>query len=423
MNRILFTTLLAALMLPLSARELMTFPKAANNYQLYPADSLPEVSQAPEGYEIFHIEHYGRHGSRWHIGYHREDQAIKMLEKVDAKGGGLTDEGKEIVGEIWRERLAMDGRDGELSQEGALQHRGIARRMVQNFPTVFTDSTIIDARATIVPRCILSMANAVSEITRLIPRINIKKMDASVADAFYMKNFVDSAAMKAEDEGGVYVKEFYAANPTDGSWMKRLFKDPEKAEKYIKKDKLADYLFEIAQNSVSVRPQSKIKDIFTAEETDRIWMRQNARWFIRGGNTPLTKGLVPLRQGNLLKNIIESADSTLTSPHRSANLRFGHEIIVLPFVVLLELNDYGREYTSLDQLADNWHACDIYPMACNVQFVFARPKDRPYTAGDVLVKVLLNERPARLPVVATTGDYVSWPALRAYYLAKLPCND
>lgn len=413
---------LAAAVVPASGRELVGFPKAANNYQLYPSESLPDVSQAPAGYENFHIEHYGRHGSRWHIGYNRQDQAIKMLERADAKGGGLTAEGKKILGNLWRERLAMEGREGELSHAGAMQHRGIACRMVANFPTIFTDSTIVDARSTIVPRCILSMTNALSEITRLCPGVDIKHIDASVADAVYMKNFVDTVAMKAEDAAKKYVNEFYAANPTDGSWMKHIFNDPDAAEKVIKKEKLADYLFEIAQNSVSIGPQSDIINIFSPEETDRIWRRQNARWFIKGGNTPLTGGLVPLRQGNLLRNIIESADTTLTSSHRSANLRFGHEIIVLPLVTLLELNDYGREYQSLDQLADNWHAADIYPMACNVQFIFARPKDK--APGDVkpeevLVKVLLNERPASLPVKASSGDYVKWTDLRDYYLTKL----
>ena len=415
---ILFLTLSAVSFSNLCARTLTTFPKAANNYQLYPEDSLPVVSDAPEGYENFHIEHYGRHGSRWHIGYHRQDRAINMLEKVDAEGGGLTPEGKAIVGELWRERLAMEGREGELSAAGASQHRGIAKRMAANFPLIFKEGTYVDARSTIVPRCILSMSNAVAELQSQVPGLNVK-MDASVADAYYMKNFTDSAAMKAEDEGIKYADRYAAANKTDGSWMKRIFKNPAAAEKVIKKDKLADYLFEIAQNSVSVRPQSPIKDIFTPEETDRIWRKQNARWFIRGGNTPLTKGLVPMRQSNLLRNIIESADTALVSENISANLRFGHEIIVLPLVSLLELNDYGKEYATLEELPGNWHACDIYPMACNVQFIFARPKGKPVSTDDILVKVLLNERPVRLPVPFANGDYVKWTELRNYYANKI----
>jgi len=400
------------------ARTLVTFPKAANNYQLYPDDSLPVVSEAPEGYENFHLEHYGRHGSRWHIGYQRQDGAIKMLAKADTNGGGLTREGKEILSELRRERLAMEGREGELSRTGAQQHRRIARRMAANFPDIFRKGTAVEARSTTVPRCILSMSNAVAELCSLVPGL-VVNMDASEAEAYYMKNLIDTLAINAEKEGYKYVNKYYAGNTTDGSWMKRLFNEPKAAEKLIKKEKLADYLFEIAQNSVSVRPQSPIKDIFSPEETDRIWRRQNVRWFIRGGNTPLTKGLVPLRQSNLLRNIIESADTALISQNISANLRFGHETIVLPLVVLLELEDYGKEYVSLDELADNWHACDIYPMACNVQLVFARPKGVPYTPDDILVKVLLNERPARLPVPFVNGNYVRWKNLRAYYAKKI----
>ena len=44
--------------------------KYANYYYAYPYPEkpLPQLTAAPKGYEPFHIEHYGRHGSRWHIG-------------------------------------------------------------------------------------------------------------------------------------------------------------------------------------------------------------------------------------------------------------------------------------------------------------------------------------------------------------------
>ena len=44
--------------------------KYANYYYAYPypEKQLPKLTPAPKGYEPFHLEHYGRHGSRWHIG-------------------------------------------------------------------------------------------------------------------------------------------------------------------------------------------------------------------------------------------------------------------------------------------------------------------------------------------------------------------
>jgi hypothetical protein len=56
-------------------------------------------------------------------------------------------------------------------------------------------------------------------------------------------------------------------------------------------------------------------------------------------------------------------------------------------------------------------------MACNVQLIFYRPVKGK--KGDVLVKALLNEREAHLPVSTTQWPYYKWNDLRAYYVAKL----
>ncbi|MDE5714492.1 MAG: hypothetical protein K2I16_12860, partial [Muribaculaceae bacterium] len=49
----------------------VTTHQAGGNYYCYPYlyEAPPAQTPAPEGYEPFHMEHYGRHGSRWHIGY------------------------------------------------------------------------------------------------------------------------------------------------------------------------------------------------------------------------------------------------------------------------------------------------------------------------------------------------------------------
>lgn len=412
---------LLAVIVPLQARELVGMPYAASNYQLYPAHSLPDVSGAPKGYENFHIEHYGRHGSRWLIGYHRHDSAIAMLERADTLAGGLNDNGRRVLAEIKQARKDIENRQGELSDKGAMQHRGIAARMARNFPGVFHRGTYVDARSTVVPRCMLSMTNAMTQLAADVPGLVITRMDASEADAYYMKNKEDKPAIKAEAKAmKTHLVDFRNNNRSDGAYLAAIFNDPSAAAPLIDVDALAENIYEIAANSVSTGEQSALIDIFPAAELDRLWRIQNAKWFLRSGNTPLTKGLVPMRQRNLLANIIHSADTAMVSANTSANLRFGHDTIVLPLVALMELDDYGKTYTSLDDLAGNWNSYEILPMGCNVQMVFARPEgDGARSADDVLVKVLLNERPVRLPVAAVDGDYVRWSDLRAYYAGKI----
>ena len=44
--------------------------RKASNYYAYPYTDAPapQLTATPAGYVPFHMEHYGRHGSRWHIG-------------------------------------------------------------------------------------------------------------------------------------------------------------------------------------------------------------------------------------------------------------------------------------------------------------------------------------------------------------------
>lgn len=412
-----------ALLLPLQARELVTFPVAANNYQEYPDTNLPDVSQAPKGYENFHIEHYGRHGSRWLIGTYRHDGAISYLQRGDSLAGGLTPRGKEVLAEVEEYLADLQGREGDLSPKGAKQHRDIARRMAKNFPGIFRKGAYVNAHSTMVQRCIISMSNSLLGILSVQPQMNVD-LNASESETFYMKNVTDKPAIKAEkDAMTMYFDDFRQKNGTDGKFLGKLFNDPKAAARVMDEDELAEWLYDIASNSVSTGDQSDIADLFSHEEIDRLWRLQNAKWFIRSGNTKMTNGLVPLRQRFLLRNIIESADTAMTSPNASANLRYGHESIVIPLVSLMELNDYGKRHDTLEELADTWRSYEIFPMGCNIQMVFARPtKKKNYTADDVIVKVLLNEHPVKLPVPFVNGDYVSWPALRTYYLEKIGNN-
>ena len=71
--------------------------------------------------------------------------------------GVLTSKGKETIAKIRRMYAEAYNRWGELTPLGAEQHKQIARRMYKRFPSVFKDSVWVDAKSTVVIRCILSM--------------------------------------------------------------------------------------------------------------------------------------------------------------------------------------------------------------------------------------------------------------------------
>ena len=119
-------------------------------------------------------------------------------------------------------------------------------------------------------------------------------------------------------------------------------------------------------------------------------------------------------QANLLRNIIETAD---TVTNKQVTLRFGHDTVVLPIVVLLELGGLGVSVDNLDELDKYFRSYMVIPTACNVQLVFYRPKKGKQ--GDILVKALLNENEVTMPVVTDMFPYYKWSDVKAYYQEKL----
>jgi hypothetical protein len=55
-----------------------------------------------------------------------------------------------------------------------------------------------------------------------------------------------------------------------------------------------------------------------------------------------------------------------------------------------------------------------------VQFIFYRPKKGKQ--GDILLKVLFNEREAHMPLATDNWPYYKWNDFKEYYLKKIDEN-
>ena len=86
----------------------------------------------------------------------------------------------------------------------------------------------------------------------------------------------------------------------------------------------------------------------------------------------------------------------------------------------MEIDDFGKQIDSLDDLATQWHCDEVFPMAANLQLVFYRPTDiKKVKPENVLVKVLLNEREVKLPIATKTAPYYPYTKVAEYYRNKL----
>ncbi len=389
---------------------------AGSNYLDYNRQ-LPDFryTKAPKGYEPFYLTHYGRHGSRWLIGRDDYERVMRPLRKARAQGK-LTREGEETLRRIELFNKTCYKRLGDLTTVGERQHHGIGRRLAEHFPEIFLAKGVpVDARSTTVTRCILSMVAECEELMAANPTARIHN-DVSNALQFYLNQDWEGRVKENGNKGRQVEDEFRKAHTHPERITSVLFNDTQWAKDSVETDRLMRHLFEVAINMQSHDDAPNLLHLFTKDEIYDMWRIQNVGWYQNYGPSPYTGSIMPFSQTNLLENIIHTADTCVALGKPQATLRFGHEVCVMPLACLMELDSCNVVVKDMEQLDRHWQNYKIFPMGCNIQLVFYKPKKGE---GDILVKALLNEREAALPVTPVSYPYYRWSDLRNYWDQKL----
>ena len=419
MKRFFFLVVVAVFTLGMQAQTAREEIKAnrflsASNYLDYNNQlSTETLTPAPKGYEPFYLTHYGRHGSRWLIGKQEYDAPLNTLREAH-RHGKLTAKGEEVLKKFEAFYPTTINRLGELTIVGERQHHGIGKRMAQNFPEIFqTKNVPIDARSTVVIRCILSMEAECEELAAANPTARIHN-DVSESFQYYLNAPWEGQVRKNAGKGREELSKFRYENTHPDRLMKVLFNDQDWVYNNVQAGNLMRQLFDVASNMQSHDTDIELYSLFNDDEVYDLWRVNNAGWYLNYGAAPQTGGIMPFSQLNLLKNMIATADTITTT---QATLRFGHEVCVLPLACLLELGNCGVAVSDLNKLDEQWRNYRIFPMACNIQIIFYRPKKGK--SGDVLVKAMLNEREVSLPVKTDQYPYYKWNDVRQYYMDKI----
>ncbi|MCQ2262283.1 MAG: histidine-type phosphatase [Bacteroidales bacterium] len=394
---------------------------SGSNYVAYIAPEKP-LSPAPQGYEPFYISHYGRHGSRWLTSDWQYTDVLKVLEKAD-RYNQLTPKGKELLSQLRDFYAVAKDHIGELTTVGERQHHGIGRRMTEHFPEVFRGEAHVDARSSVVIRCILSMEAEMEELAAFNGNIRFHN-DVSSSYQYYL----DGDAYKTDEQKQLYkemdrVKEQYQQrfiHPERLSGI--LFNDSQWVGRNVDAVVFMQRLFDIAANMQSHDDGLDLYALFTDEECYDLWKVCNIGYYVQYANAPASRGKMHYTQVSLLKNIIATADTLLDkSDFNGATLRFGHEVDIMPLACLLELGNCDTAVADLDNLDRCWANFRIFPMASNIQLVFYRAKKtrKGEAAKPILVKALLNEKEIALPISTDQYPYYNWADLRNYYLSKI----
>ncbi len=426
-----------ALLIPLALCAEITKKEDINKDNLYKfrgsmtqyEDPGVTYSKAPKGFKPFYMSHYGRHGSRYLLNTPQYNDPYTILQQADEKGV-LTDFGKDVLRRLEIMAKDADGHLGDLTIVGQQQHRGIARRMVRNYPEIFNKNTTIVARSTTSHRVMASMTAAMMEFSSILPKMNID-YNCSDFDRGYM-NSEDRAINSAKNsrERNAAVNAFNAKHNNPERLMCALFTDTTFITRYQRtsssgsvsvsdrSDDLYTKIYDIAANMGSHSYLGfDLDDVFTFDEWYDCWLQNNLYWFSVSGYHDLTQNIVPYGHATLLQDFLDKADIALANGTPAANLRYGHDTALYPLLCLMEVNDCEFAPKDIEDLATKWVNYDIVHMASNLQLIFFKDKN-----GKILVRALLDEKEAKLPTEcykdAKGKEYpyfYEWDKLEKYY--------
>ena len=114
----------------------------------------------------------------------------------------------------------------------------------------------------------------------------------------------------------------------------------------------------------------------------------------------------------LLRDFLRRADAAVAGNAVAADLRFSHDVGMMPFFSLIGLGPYATRAT-FEEASDVWNSSLYMCMATNLQMVFYRSRK-----GPVLVKFLLNEKETPVPALGE-GPYYRWEDVRNYWIGIL----
>ena len=405
------------------------YPEAS----IYPGAPAEDIAAAPKGFEPFYFSLVGRHGSR----YERSDKYFKRALKVFDKAnelGILTEDGKLLHKKIKDVYDAQQGNDGELAPLGFEQWNAIAERAYKNFGKVF-ESGSIDAKSSISLRCVFSMASFTNAIKGKIPSIKITQ-HARKSDLWMIRPLANDPSFTKEEKKIIAeAKKVLEADESRNEWVKNydassfISKVSTNPEAFV--DKCCEEApFMIARHTIisllfgenfGHGDRELLTRLFTPKEMFGLYVHQTSNWV----NSSMGRGAEAVEAYQaymrpMAEDILNKAQAAIDGKNPDvANLRFTHDSYVGPILSVLGYEGCVPQWNKDIVLATtSFNHGTVVPMAANLQIVLYRNKQ-----GKVLVRSLLNERDAYLPIKCKTAPFYPWSDFCKYVNNNLDYFD
>ena len=379
---------------------------ASGNLRPYIAPTeKKQDTKAPRGYKPFYFSYYGRHGSRHLTGdVSFISNYVCMLDSLNAEGT-LTDDGRELLKQLRRLEEEHTGNSGILTATGFNEERAISARLHKRFHKVFRQNS----RKKVIVRTSPSLRSAMTgtsfimELVRHNPKL---EFDVKGGPRYYFTKWDPNPELDATE---IRVLDSMIKVTFDtAAFCRRFFLDEPGLRKVLAGKSIGKAQYEIMHIlsiGLCISPDADSFGLFSPEELFDYAVVQNARtasWFIHSKETGFyrdTNAGAPL-----INDIVCRAQEAIEGNGICADLRFGHDSGVAPAFSFLQIDGYDNPGASLADTWKTWPAYKHVTMACNLSVILYRNRK-----GDILVKILENERETTIPAVSPfSGPYYKW---------------
>jgi hypothetical protein len=395
---------------------------------LYPTPHEKYVP-IPAGYAAVFINHVGRHGARHLTKEVKIAYAYQILQKADSVNA-LTEKGKLLKQMILRLEKVEGVDTKSISDEGRAELQDIARRMYAQNKSIFANAVNLNVGIT---KEIRTKQSADAFLSGLKEGLKSQPTITQYNDDTNLRFYDTAPAYKAFEENGPYLPIMEALEKSehiadvDKALAGRIFKadfahtlSPKQLDKFTG-DVFGFTTIVYSLKSEITRAGFNDKDLnfksfFTCDELQHLGQVDVADDFYKKGPGMDLNGIQIRIAIPLLINFIKTTDEFIAGGKYTAQLRFAHAETIIPFSALLGIEIANKPTKDLTRINKDWQAAQVAPLSSNIQWILYKKRE----SADYLVKILLNEKEARITGLKTgTYPYYTWNDLKAFYTKKL----
>ncbi|MBD5357934.1 MAG: histidine phosphatase family protein [Bacteroides sp.] len=327
------------------------------------------------------INYMARHGARY-LSSEKKVERLRSELTEAAQKGNLTKAGEEFLTVIQMTDSVTAGNWGALNIVGMEEEQRLGKEMYSIAPSLLKSGKI-EARATYVPRVVMTMYELCHELARSSSDIEISTMEGKQYNPLLRYFKVDSDYANYI-ENGPWKKTYdeYASHTIPVTPAAKLFHTSPDDKKLRE---LVMDMYGVLQSLPASGLYAPVKEWFSQEEYTDCWKVDNLQHYYQRSISKFSD--IAARSATpLLNDIIESADQAIAGKSSlAASLRFGHAETVIPLFALMRLPGCYAPDCTAENTAENWKDWEVSPLGANLLMVLLKD-----SKGNINVALRLN---------------------------------